>query len=137
VNHDLGHIFDTARHIAVLGAHPEMHRAAYYVPAYLEQHGYRIFPVNPVYAGSSLFGATVRATLTELDESIDVVDVFRRNEHLPAHLPEILAMKPSPRVVWLQLGVFHPPVERALEDAGIEVVSNLCMLAEHRRLRSK
>ena len=118
--------------VAVLGAHHEPHRAAYYVPAYLAEHGYEVWPVNPTLAGRQLFGRTVVATLAQVPVAVDLVDVFRRAEHLPDHHPEILAMSPRPGGVWLQLGVVHPGVEATLRAEGLHVVSDRCMLADHR-----
>src|SRR6478736_1702008 len=91
--------------VAVLGIHREPEKAAFYVPEYLHDEGYRVIGVNPEYANETLFGEKVRATLREIHEPIDLVDVFRRPEHLPDHVDDILAMKPHPRFVWFQLGI--------------------------------
>jgi predicted CoA-binding protein len=117
--------------IAVLGIHVDSFKPAHYVPAYLHEQGYRILGVNPEFAGQTLFGVPVVATLADLREDIDLVDVFRRPSALPAHLPELIAARP--RVVWFQLGIRNDPVARALEAAGIEVVQSRCTLADHRR----
>jgi len=127
-------ILKTSHTFAILGANPKPERAAHYVPAYLQEHGYEVLPVNPVHAGKEMFGHTVVATLPELQVPVDVVDVFRRPEALPGHLDEILAMKPLPKVVWFQLGIRNDEVAQKLVDAGIEVVQDHCALAEHRRL---
>jgi hypothetical protein len=79
-----------------------------------------------------LFDHAVVAELPEIDQPVDVVDVFRRSELLPGHLQEILAMRPLPRWVWLQSGVYHDEVTRELEAHGIAVVQDRCMLADHR-----
>lgn len=126
-------ILRKTRTIAVLGAHHERHRAAFYVPDYLAEQGYRILPVNPTLDTAELWGQPVRRTLAELDEAVDMVDVFRRSSLLPQHTADILAMDPLPKCVWLQLGVRNDAVARQLEAAGIEVVQNLCTLAEHKR----
>ncbi|MFT4975964.1 MAG: putative CoA-binding protein [Myxococcota bacterium] len=131
---DLRRILQQTRTVAVLGAHPQRHRAAFYVPEYLHSVGYRIYPVNPMKLGETLWGQPVRAALTELPEPIDMVDVFRRSTALAGHLDEILAMAPLPRVVWLQLGIRDDDFTQQLMDAGIEVVEDRCTLAEHRRL---
>jgi predicted CoA-binding protein len=122
------------RRIAVLGAHPDPTRPAHYVPEYLHSVGYTVLPVNPFYAGQVLWGAPVVATLAEVAPPIDLVDVFRRIQSLPDHLPELLALRPLPRVVWFQLGLRHDSVALALSQAGIDVVQDRCTLAEHRRL---
>ena len=123
-----------ARTIAVLGVNDKPDRPAHYVPEYLHQQGYRIVPVNPALAGQTLFGEIVRASLAEIDEPIDIVDVFRRPEMLPGHLDDIRAMKHRPKIVWLQLGIRNDDFARDVEAAGIDVVQSKCTLAEHRSL---
>jgi len=120
--------------IAVLGVHREPQKAAFYVPDYLHDEGYRIIGVNPTLGDLELFGGPVRATLAEIAEPVDLVDVFRRSEVIPQHVEDILAMQPRPKVVWLQLGVTSDAAARILEAAGITVVQNRCMLADHQRL---
>jgi predicted CoA-binding protein len=130
----LAHALRSARVVAVLGAHHEPQRPAFYVPEYLHEQGYRILPVNPQLAGRSLWGEPVRATLAELGATVDIVDVFRRPDLLPGHLAEILEMSPRPRLVWLQRGIRNDAFARTLEAEGIDVVQDRCTLAEHRRL---
>lgn len=120
--------------VAVLGIHHEPEKAAFYVPEYLHDEGYRILGVNPQFVGQTLLGEPVRASLAELREPVDIVDVFRRSDAVPGHLEDILAMSPRPRVVWLQLGIRHDETARVLEAAGITVVQNRCTLADHQRL---
>src|SRR5882757_76023 len=112
--------------IAVLGIHHEPEKAAFYVPEYLHDEGYRIIGVNPAFEGQEIFGEKVRKTLSEIHEPIDIVDVFRRSELIPEHVEDILAMKPRPRVVWFQLGIKHEDSAKVLEAAGITVVQNRC-----------
>jgi hypothetical protein len=131
---ELRGVLENSRVIAVLGAHPETARPAFYVPDYLRKHGARVIPVNPAFVGRSLWGEPFRGLLREVAEPVDVVDVFRRPEVLPTHLEDILAMSPRPRLVWLQSGIRNDAVADALKAAGIEVVQDRCMLAEHRRL---
>ncbi len=133
---DVKKVLETAKTIAVLGFHNDVSRPAYYVPAYLHARGYRILGVNPILAaqGVEAFGEPVRASLAELREPVDVVDVFRRAEVLPSHLDDILAMNPRPGTVWLQLGIQNGDVTQALIQAGIDVVQDRCMLADHQRL---
>lgn len=119
--------------IAVLGAHVEGHKAACYVPDYLHRvGGYRVLPVNPRFAGRTLFGSPTVARLDELLEPVDLLDVFRRREHLAAHLAEVLALRP--RVVWLQLGIRDDGFAAACVEQGIDVVQDRCTLADHRAL---
>jgi hypothetical protein len=128
-------VLAAARTIAVLGAHVRPERPAHYVPEYLHRHGYRVLAVNPTLGGvAGLWGEPVRARLDEIGERVDVVDVFRRSDSLPGHLEEILAMRPRPGLVWLQLGVSHEDFARSLLAHGIDVVQDRCMLADHRAL---
>jgi uncharacterized protein len=130
----LREILTTSPTVAVVGVHREPDKAAYYVPEYLHDEGYRIIGVNPRFHGESLFGEPVRDTLAEIAEPVDLVDVFRRSSAIPEHVEDILAMKSRPRVVWFQLGIKNDEVARILEAAGITVVQNRCMLADHQRL---
>ena len=130
----LREILSTSPTIAVLGVHHEPEKAAFYVPDYLHDEGYRILGVNPQFAGRELFGEPVRKTLAEITEPVDLVDIFRRAEMIPDHIEDILAMKPRPKVVWFQLGIKNDDAAKVLEAAGITVVQNRCTLADHQRL---
>jgi uncharacterized protein len=130
----LTRIFREVRTIAVLGAKGEAGEPAFYVPAYLKTRGYRILPVNPTRAGERMFDATVVATLADLPERVDAIEVFRRPEFLPGHASEILRLPWKPAVVWFQLGIRHDATAAELARAGIRVVQDRCMMPEHRRL---
>jgi len=130
----LREILSSSPTIAVLGIHREPEKAAFYVPEYLHDEGYRIIGVNPVFKDQTLFDEPVRATLAEIGEPVDIVDVFRRAERIPDHIEDILAMKPRPRVVWFQLGIKNDDAAKILEAAGIVVVQSRCTLADHQRL---
>jgi uncharacterized protein len=123
-----------AKSIAVLGAKMGAHEPANYVPAYLAARGYQIRAVNPTLAGHRLFGEPVLATLADLAGPVDVIEIFRRPEHLPGHASEILALPWRPRAVWFQLGIRHDGAAGSLAEAGIDVVQDRCMMPEHRRL---
>jgi uncharacterized protein len=127
-------ILATSPTVAVLGMHREPEKAAFYVPEYLHDVGYRVLGVNPTFAGDEMFGEPVRSRLSELPEPVDLVDVFRRPEHILEHVEDILAMKPRPRVVWFQLGIRNDEAAKILEAAGITVIQNRCTLADHQRL---
>lgn len=130
----LAAILRAARTVAVLGAKVGAGEPAFYVPAYLAAHGYRIQPVNPKLAGRTVHGAVAVATVADLPAPVDVIEVFRRPEHLPGHAREILALPWRPRAVWFQLGIRHDRAAEALARAGIRVVQDRCMMPEHRRL---
>ena len=121
-----------ARTIAVVGIKDSETEDAYRVPLYLQEHGYRILPINPKL--DRVLGETAAPSLSELSEAVDVVNLFRASEHIPAHVDEILAMSPPPRVVWMQLGIHHTPSAARLRSAGIHVVQDRCIMVDHRRL---
>jgi predicted CoA-binding protein len=127
-------ILKEARTVAVLGAKPGPSEAAQYVPAYLRQHGYRIQPVNPRFAGQRLHDQVTVARLDALPEEADLIEIFRRPEYLVGHADEILALPWRPRVVWFQLGIRNDAAAEKLARAGIRVVQDRCMMPEHRRL---
>ena len=128
----LREILETSPRIAVIGIHVDPFKPAHYVPAYLHEQGYQIFGVNPAFVGEELFGHRVVATLAEVPQPIDLVDVFRRPNALPDHQAEMIAARP--RVVWFQLGIRNDEVAAALGAAGIEVVQSRCTLADHQKL---
>jgi uncharacterized protein len=129
---DLRAMLSAARRIAVLGAHPDPAKPAFYVPSYLHERGYHVLPANPVHVGRVLWNEAVRATLAEIGPPIDVVDVFRRSELLDGHVDDVLAVRP--RLVWLQSGIRNDAFARRLEAEGIAVVQDRCLMVEHRRL---
>ena len=130
----LTRVLREARTVAVLGAKAEPREPAHYVPAYLQARGYRILPVNPIFAGQTILGETVVGALADLPAPVDVIDVFRRPEYLPGHAREILALPWRPRAVWFQLGIRHDGAAAELARAGIDVIQDRCMMPEHRRL---
>jgi predicted CoA-binding protein len=125
-------LLETSRTIAVVGIKDKPGEDAYRVPHYMQEAGYRILPVNPKL--TSVLGERCVATLVELDEPVDIVDMFRASEHIADHVPDILALDPKPRAVWLQLGIHHGPSAQRLREAGIEVIQDRCIMVDHRRL---
>jgi predicted CoA-binding protein len=126
-------ILATSPTMAVIGIRDDPSAAGFYVPEYLHDVGYRILGVNPRLAGQTLFGEPVRASLAEVTEPYDLVDVFRRADQLHVHVDELIAA--HPKVVWFQLGIRNDAVAAQLEAAGIEVIQDRCTLADHQRLR--
>lgn len=127
-------ILSEAKRVAVVGAKVGEHEAAWYVPAYLAARGYRIRPVNPKLAGREVHGARAVASVAELGGPVDVIEIFRRPDYLPAHAEEILALPWRPRAVWFQLGIKNDAAAERLARAGIDVVQDRCMMPEHRKL---
>jgi predicted CoA-binding protein len=131
-------ILSRTRVIACVGVSPDPIRPSHYVARYLWRRGYRIVPVNPVCAGQTLFGETVRGTLAEAaGEGVDMVDIFRRSEHVPAIVEEALAHLPQLRTVWMQIGVSHPEAAARARAAGLTVIENRCPKIEHQRLHGE
>ena len=131
---DVKDVLESAKTIAVLGVSANLEKPANYVPQYMFDHGYTVLPVNALLVGQMMFKQPVTATLAELKQPIDIVDMFRRSEFLEPHLEDILAMRPLPKLVWLQLGIRNDDFTKKLLEAGIEVVQDRCLLADHKNL---
>lgn len=122
--------FYSLKNIAVVGMSKNPEKAAHYVPKYLADRGYNIIPVNPT--ADEIMGKKCFHELGEVKDSIDIVDVFRPSDQVLPVIEE--AIKKKPKVVWLQEGIHNQEAEDLARKAGIEVVFNRCMLAEHERL---
>ena len=120
------------RTIAVVGASPRRGRPSNGVIAYLQQHGYRIIPVNPNAAGGSIHGERVYAGLAEIPQPIDMVDVFRRSGFAGGVVDEAIAA--GVKVIWMQLGVRDDDAAARAEAHGLKVVMNRCPAIEIPRL---
>ncbi len=125
-----------ARTIAVLGFSPRPERPSHYVAQFLQSRGYRVIPVNPGLAGQVALGETVYAGLAEIPReiAIDMVDVFRTPEAVPAIVAEIAAQRPEVKTLWLQLGVVHEEAAATARAAGLVVVMDRCPKIEIPRL---
>lgn len=130
----LKEIFKNIKTIAVIGMKDD-NSAAYIVPEYLYEQGYKIYPVNATRISKSALGENFTGSVTEIKDKIDTVEIFRKSEFIPVHVKEILQMNPLPKYVWFQPGIIHNDAAKELENAGIKVVQNACMMAEHRKLR--
>lgn len=115
--------------IAVIGCSPKPERAGHYVPAYMKEQGYKIVPVNPGH--DVILGEKCYPTLEAIPFPIDVVNVFRRPDEVPPIFED--AVQKKAKAVWLQSGITHPDAERYGRDHGLLVVSDACMMVEHRR----
>jgi predicted CoA-binding protein len=118
--------------IAMVGASTNWARPSFFAMKYLQAKGFRVIPVNPGAAGQDLLGEKVYATLKDIPEKIDMVDVFRASEHVPPIADEAIAI--GAKVLWLQLGVVNEDAARKAEAAGIKVVMNRCSKIEFGRL---
>jgi predicted CoA-binding protein len=130
-------ILNTVKTIAMVGASEKDNRPSYFAFKYLLERGYNMIPVNPGQAGHELLGRKVYARLSDIPEPIDMVDIFRASQYAPAIVEETLALKPRPRVVWMQLGVRNDEAAAMAEAAGLKVVMNRCPKIEYGRLSSE
>lgn len=124
-------ILKNSKKIAVIGFKENEFETAYKVTKYMYLHGYNIFAVNPKLTGKEFFGNNASASVNDIKEPIDAVNIFRRPQYLEGHAEEILKMNPLPKYVWFQLGIYNDKAARMLEEKGIKVVQNRCIMVEH------
>ncbi|MDZ5696917.1 CoA-binding protein [Chelativorans sp. M5D2P16] len=140
MNHDaydnayIAGILNSVRSIAVVGASANDVRPSFFVTKYLIDKGYKVFPINPGQTGKEIAGAVACASLADLPEPADMVDIFRASSAVPGITDQILAMDPLPKVVWMQLTVRDDASAARLEEKGIKVVMNRCPKIEYGRL---
>jgi hypothetical protein len=127
-------ILETVRTIALVGASANPERASHHVMEFLLHHGYAVHPINPGLAGKTLLGRMVYASLADVPEAIDLVDVFRNSEAAGETVDEALALSPLPKAIWLQLGVRNDAAAQRAEAAGVAMVMNRCPAIEIPRL---
>lgn len=120
--------------VAIVGASANPSRPSFFVTKYLAERGYKVFPVNPGQGGKPIAGLTSYATLADVPEPIDMVDVFRASEHVGQVVADALALTPRPKVIWTQLGVRDDAAAAVAEAAGLQVVMNRCPKIEYARL---
>ena len=128
---ELRRIYQDTKTIAVVGASEDPRKPSHSIPRYLQQEGFRIIPVNP--KGGEILGEKTFASLQEIEEPIDVVDVFRPSEETPDIARS--AVEAGAKVLWLQEGIESEEAERIASEAGLKVVMNRCMGATHRQLK--
>jgi len=116
--------------VAVIGMSKHSSKAAHFVPKYLFDNGYDITPVNPT--AEEILGKKCYNSVSEIDEEIEIVDIFRPSDQVLPFVQE--AIKKKPKVIWLQEGIHNSEAEELARKEGIKVIFNRCMLAEHRRL---
>ena len=137
----LRHLLTACRTIAVVGLSPQWHRPSYFAAKYMQAHGYRIVPVNPLVAreGGQILGEPCYASLFDAEQAIarqggriDMVDCFRKSEDIPPLADEAVAI--GAKCLWLQLGVFNEAAGQRAEAAGLQVIQNRCVKIEHAQL---
>ena len=123
-------LLERVRTVAVVGWSPKAERPSHRVAAFLEARGYRVIRVNPGQAGAE----GVAARLADIREPVDMVDIFRRSEHIPEVVDEALSVLPGLSAIWMQLGLSSPPARAAAERQGLAVVEDRCPAIEIPRL---
>ena len=116
--------------VAVIGVSKNSSKAAHYVPKYLSDNGYDVIPVNP--SSDEILGKKCYDSVLDIDEPIDIVDVFRPSDQVLPFVKD--AIKKKPKVIWLQEGIHNSEAEELAKSHGIKIIFNRCMLAEHQRL---
>src|ERR1700704_5402256 len=117
-------ILQRVKTIALVGASPNWNRPSYFVMKYLQSKGYRVIPVNPGIAGKPLLGEMAYASLRDIPEPVDMVDVFRASNEVAPIADDAIAI--GAKVLWMQLGVRNDEAAKKAEAAGLEVVMNRC-----------
>ena len=116
--------------VAVVGMSKNPDKAAHYVPKYLHENGFNITPVNPT--ADEILEKKCFKEINDVYDAIDIIDIFRPSDQVLQIIKD--AIKKNPKVIWLQEGIHNEEAEQLARDAGIDVVYNRCMLAEHQRL---
>lgn len=130
----LRRILTETKVIACVGVSMNEVRPSYYVARYLALKGFRVIPVNPGHEGKMLFGETIMPDLASIDAPVDMVDIFRRSEHVPPIVEEALTAFPALKTVWMQIGVENAEAAAMAEARGVTVIQNLCPKMEYQRL---
>ncbi|ATF15315.1 CoA-binding protein [Brevibacillus sp. HB1.4B] len=128
-------LLEDAKTIAVVGLSNKPDRTSYMVSQAMQNAGYTIIPVNPVIAGETVLGEKVLGSLTEIDQPVDIVNVFRRSEDMMPVAEEALKMQNKPKVFWMQQGIANEDAAKLVADQGIEVVQDMCIKVDHALLR--
>ena len=128
VDADISRIARMTRCIAIVGMSPKETRPSWGVGRYLKSQGYRIVPVNPVYAGKTILGEIVYPNLHAIprEVGVDMVDIFRQPVAVPGIIKDAMACLPRLRTIWMQIGVSHADAAAKAEAAGLTVVQNRC-----------
>ena len=140
MNHDryddayISGILNSVKTIAIVGSSANDVRPSFFVLKYLLNKGFDVYPVNPSQAGNEILGRKVHARLVDIPVALDMVDIFRASDAVPAIVDEVLKLDPLPKVVWMQLTVRHDEAAARAEATGIKVVMNRCPKIEYGRL---
>jgi len=126
----LRRILKNSRKIAVVGLSANWYRPSYFAAKYMQEHGYRIIPVNPIYP--QVLGEKCYTSLRDIPEKVDLVDCFRKSEEIPSIAEDAIAI--GAKTLWMQLGVVNEAAASRARQAGLDVVMDRCVKIEHARL---
>lgn len=126
----LRRILRESRTLAIVGLSANWYRPSYFAAKYMQEHGYRVIPVNPMYA--EVLGEKCYKSLRDIPGKVDLVDCFRKSEEIPSLAADAIAI--GAKVLWMQLGIHNAAARARAEAAGLEVVENRCVKIEHARL---
>lgn len=126
-------ILTSAKAIAVVGHSDKGDRTSYQIAQFLKQAGYIVYPVNPLF--KEINGQPCYASLKDIPQTIDIVNIFRRSEYLPTIVEEAIAI--NAKTIWTQLGIWEPVSAQTALDAGLNVVMDACIKIEYLRLQAQ
>ncbi len=124
-------MLENTKSIAVIGLKNDETEISYKVTMYMQEQGFKIYPVNPKFEGETILKEVVFEKVNHIIDVIDMVNIFRKPEFLAEHAIEILQMKPLPKFVWFQLGIYNDVAAEMLKNNGIKVIQNRCIMVEH------
>lgn len=130
-------ILKRTKTIAIVGVSANQIRPSYYVARYLSLKNYRVIPVNPGLAGQTLLGEKVYASVADIPDDVDMVDIFRQPDAVPPIVDASLARWPDLQTIWMQIGVKHPQAAAQAEARGVDVIQDRCPKIEYQRLFSE
>lgn len=134
-NEERRQLLEEAKTIAVVGLSNKPDRTSYMVADAMRHAGYRIIPVNPVIAGETVLGEKAVASLTEIDEPVDIVNIFRKSEDIVPVAEETKKMKHKPKAFWMQQGISNDEAAAMVSEEGIAVINDMCIKVDHALLR--
>ena len=129
---DLAYILHSAKTIAVVGCSRDPEKDAHRIPKYMQENGYRIIPVNP--SANEILGERCYAKISDVNEAVDIVDIFRPSADVFAIVED--ALKIHPKVIWTQLGIVSKEGKQLAERHGIIFIENKCIMVEHRKMQT-
>ena len=130
----LREILKSTKTIAMVGLSMNETRPSYFVGRYLHKRGYKIIPINAGHGGKDFFGQLVKSSIDEIDEPVDMVDIFRKPEAVPQIVDDSLAKLKGLKTIWMQIGIKHKSSALKARQLGLDVIEDRCPKIEHQRL---